>query len=375
MKLVDTTIFFAGGSGGVSTYLERKHDVLADYSDIEHEIVYPGADFHFSQGLMALPAPSLPLASGYRFPFRLNTWASFIAGLQPDIIEAGDPYTPAWSAKMAGRMLDVPVVGFYHSDLAALVSSRLHSCLESATRAYLRKLYNGFDRVLAPSAVMAEKLDHCGVRGAHVQPLGVDLDTFSPKKRNLALREQKGIPVEAKLLVFAGRGAREKNIPVLLRAMDYLGDDYHLMLIGSGMPVQAPPNVHVIDAFCSPQEVSRWLAAADAMLHAGDQETFGLVALEGMASGLPVIFANGGALPEVVPDHCGRPFKAGDAKALAGTIEDLFERDDPAKIGRQARAYVEAHHGWPVIVEQLLGHYHALLGTTHVALRNTPKHN
>lgn len=375
MKLVDTTIFFAGASGGVSTYLERKRDELAKRPEIEHKIVYPGPGFDFSGPLMALPAPPIPLAPGYRFPVRPYTWAGFIAGLQPDVIETGDPYTPAWSAKMAARMLDVPVVGFYHSDLAALIRNRFHAGLEPATRAYLKKLYTGFDRVLAPSAVMAEKLESCGVSEPRVQPLGVDLTMFSPDKRNLALRQQRNIPLDANLLVFAGRGAREKNIPVLLNAMERLGDRYHLLLIGSGMPASVPANVHVIDAFCPPEEVSRWLATADAMVHAGDQETFGLVALEGMASGLPVVFADHGALPEVVPEQCGRPFKAGQPADLAGTIEDLFRRDHPRQLGIQARRHVEAHHGWPVIVDQLLDHYHELLGTEHVALRETPEND
>ncbi|RCI68055.1 glycosyltransferase family 1 protein, partial [Pseudomonas aeruginosa] len=93
---------------------------------------------------------------------------------------------------------------------------------------YVSKLYGHFDRVLAPSRVMAEKLMRLGVADVHVQPLGVDLVTFHPSNRDPGLRQELGLDEETRLLVFAGRGSREKNLPVLLDAIQRLGDGYHL---------------------------------------------------------------------------------------------------------------------------------------------------
>lgn len=64
--------------------------------------------------------------------------------------------------------------------------------------------------------------------------LGVDAAAFSPQRRTLALREieRLGLPADTRLLVYAGRFAREKNLPVLLQAFARLGAPYHLLLIG-----------------------------------------------------------------------------------------------------------------------------------------------
>src|SRR3546814_8224577 len=85
----------------------------------------------------------------------------------------------AWAALDAGRRLNVPVIGFYHSDLPLLVSNRIGRWLGTNLNGYVSKLYGSFDRVLAPSEVMADKLLHLGVKNVFVEPLGVDLDTRS----------------------------------------------------------------------------------------------------------------------------------------------------------------------------------------------------
>lgn len=72
-----------------------------------------------------MSAPPIPFGNGYRFPLRRGGWVSTLLALQPDVIEAGDPYITAWAALDAGRKLDVPVLGFYHSDLPRLITNRL----------------------------------------------------------------------------------------------------------------------------------------------------------------------------------------------------------------------------------------------------------
>lgn len=115
-------------------------------------------------------------------------------------------------------------------------------------------------------------------------------------------------------MIFAGRGSREKNLPVLLDCMQQLGDPYHLLLVGSNMPASVPHNVSVIDHFCPAAEVARLIASADLLVHAGDQETFGLVILEAMASATPVVAVRAGAFLKSSTNSvaaCARPTMAG----------------------------------------------------------------
>jgi alpha-1,6-mannosyltransferase len=361
VHIADITMFYAPASGGVRTYLDAKHRRLGLNPGVRHSLLIPGADAQYANGVYHVPAPALPFGNGYRFPVRLAPWRKVLKDLAPDLIEVGDPYLTAWAALDARRELDVPVIGFYHSDLPLLVSNRMGSWFAPNVEAYVSKLYGNFDRVLAPSQVMADKLRNLGIGNVHVQRLGVDLHTFSPSLRDPGLKAELGISEESRLLIFAGRGSREKNLPVLLDCMKRLGQGYHLLLVGSHMPTHVPHNVSIIDHFCPATEVARLMASSDALLHAGDQETFGLVILEAMASGIPVVAVAAGAFSEIVAAECGLLCQPNDAAAMAATVRELFSADTSI-IGRHARLYVEQHYSWDSVVNGLLAHYQAVLG-------------
>lgn len=367
MHIADMTMFYAPASGGVRTYLDAKHHRLDCYSGVRHSLLIPGARLSNADGIYKVPAPALPFGNGYRFPLRMAPWRNVIRDLQPDLIEVGDPYLTAWAAVDARRQLDVPVIGFYHSDLPLLVRNRIGTWLGTNVESYVAKLYAQFDRVLAPSSVMAEKLLRLGVENVYVQPLGVDLLTFNPARRDPNLKAELGLRDDTRLLIFAGRGAREKNLPVLLDCMKSLGRAYHLLLVGSHMPAAVPDNVSVIDHFCPLHEVARLLASADALVHAGDQETFGLVVLEAMASGTPVVAVAAGAFTEILPTTCGILCRPNDAGAMAAAVSELFSHD-VARTGAAARGHVEDNYAWDTVVSGLLGHYRAVLGALTPAL-------
>lgn len=362
MHIADITMFYAPASGGVRTYLDAKHRRLGIKPGIRHSLLIPGSHLSEHDGVYTVPAPALPFGKGYRFPLRLAPWRNVLQDLQPDLIEVGDPYLTAWAALDAKRQLDVPVIGFYHSDLPLLVSNRMGNWVTTNVEAYVSKLYGNFDRVLAPSQVMADKLIGLGVKNVFVQPLGVDLNIFNPNARDPGLRAELGIDENTHLLIFAGRGSKEKNLPVLLDCMRHLGRRYHLLLVGSSMPAVVPDNVTVVDEFCPAVHVARLMASADALLHAGDQETFGLVILEAMASGIPVVAVAAGAFPEIVTDQCGVLCAPNNPLAMANAVRELLNSGS-AVFGRQARRHVERHYAWDSVVNSLLGHYHAVLGS------------
>ena len=143
--------------------------------------------------------------------------------------------------------------------------------------------------------------------------------------------------------------------------MQLLGQPYHLLLVGSNMPAGVPGNVSVIDHFCPPDEVARLLASADLLVHAGDQETFGLVILEAMACGTPVVAVRAGAFGEIVGEQCGRLCLPNDGRAMANAVREIFDSGVRA-LGSQARQHVERHYSWDNVVNGLLQHYQAVLG-------------
>lgn len=360
MRIADVTLFYAPNSGGVKTYLEAKRSRIQRLQGAEHYLIIPGRSSSKRDNVVTIAAPPMPFSEDYRFPIRTGAWVRALRRLNPDIIEAADPYVPGWAVQSAARKLDIPAIAFYHSDLMRLVGQRLGRLSEYPVASYVRRFYRSFDRVLAPSQVMADTLLRCGLNNVHVQPLGVDLAMFNPEKRDPGLRAKMGIPEDRKLLIFAGRNAWEKRIPLLLETMRHLGSSYHLLLIGAMMPKEVPDNVSVIDHFTPAAELSKWMASADALIHGGDLETFGLIALEAMASGIPVVGVKAGALAEIVPEHCGVLGEPNNPASLADAVRSLFTAD-PAALGRQARRHVEQRYGWDAVVDSLLGHYRAVL--------------
>src|SRR5207248_2508282 len=154
-----------------------------------------------------------------------------------------------------------------------------------------------------PSRGMCDYLRNLGVSRVIHQPLGVDAEVFNPARRTAALRTRLGLPDAARVLVYAGRLSPEKNLPVLLQAFALLGHPYHLLLIGGERRGRPARNVTMLPYRRDSLELAQWIASADALVHAGTKETFGLVILEAMACGRPVVAAR--AAPRG-PDPRGR---------------------------------------------------------------------
>jgi len=363
MHLVDTTMFYAPHGGGVGRYLAVKHDWLKQRSSMRHTILAPGAtDGAPAPGIVTVRSTAMSLfpRQRYRFPLALPKWQERLTALQPDVIEVGDPYLPAWAALGAGRRLGVPVIGFYHSDFPRAAALRAGSWIEPILRRYIRELYSRFDLVVAPSRYMQQGLTELGISRVVCQPLGVDPQVFHPDRRDPLFKRSLGLPDDTRLLVFAGRFAREKNLHLLQRAAARLGEGWHLLLVGNGRRRPAPQhNVTVLPYECDPVKLARIIASCDALVHPGDQETFGLVVLEAMACGLPVIAVDKGAVSELVSDSTGVVVRAGSVSALADGASRLWKRD-PAALGRQARRSVETNYTWDVVMRALLKTYSRL---------------
>jgi alpha-1,6-mannosyltransferase len=361
--LVDTTMLFAPRSGGVKRYLTAKSAWLREHRPgVRHTLVVPGEETRRTPALMTIAAARLPFGDGYRWPASARKWADELVRLRPDLIEAGDPYGPGHAALEAGERLGAPVVGFCHSDPAALAALHLGEWAEPPVRRHWARLFRRFDRVVAPSRHIAERLACAGVTGVSVLPLGVDTALFHPRRGDRdGLRRELGLSSKTRLLVFAGRAAREKNIQVLLDAAAKLGADYHLLLVGAGALAKPQANASFIDFVRDPRDVARLLASCDAFVHANDREPFGLVALEAMACGLPMVGVASGGIGELVDEAVGQLAARATPGVFAEAVAALFERDVDA-IGRAARQRAETRHSWDATFENLSSLYGDLCG-------------
>ncbi len=367
MHIVDATLFYSPTSGGVKRYLLAKHEWMRAHTSWRHSLVVPGErSVHAPDEVSMIAGRPVPGAFNYRLPLNPRRWSRAIDALEPDLIEVGDAFHPAWAAACVAHRRGIPLIGFYHSNFPELAGRRLGRAVQRFIEWYVKLTYEQCEQVLAPSRYMCEYLHSIGVKHATQQPLGVDVDTFSPLRRGRDLRAELGLPPDARVLAFAGRFSAEKNIPILLEAFRLLGDPWHLVLIG-GDASGRDGNVTRLPYCRDNHTLASYLCGADAFVHAGVHETFGLVILEAMACGLPVVAMRAGAIPELVDERAGclaEPHV--DAvvatRNLADAIRALYERDLDA-LGAAARRHVAQNYSWTRALQTLMSRYQAAVGT------------
>ena len=368
--LVDATMFWnPSGGGGVRRYLLAKRAWLTAHGGWRHTIVAPGAR---GDGMVDCGGLPLPGSGGYRLPWRRQAAARLIAAQRPDVIEAGDPYRLAWAALDAARQWNAPAALFCHSDVATLAvhaierwsgmgADATHSlALRAGERVsqYFTRLCDAFDVVFAPSRALQHRLIDAGVRHAVYQPLGVDSTVFHPQARDECWRATLGLPSDARLLLYAGRFAPEKNLPQLVAAVERLGPRHWLLAMGSGPLPPQGERVRLLDFEAHPARVARVMASVDGFVHAGDQETGGLAVLEAMACGTPVAVRDASGLSETVAGGCGIAVRSDRVDEWAGAIEALLR---PEARMLHAALHKARRHDWSRVLAHLLRRYAELI--------------
>ncbi|WP_312145529.1 glycosyltransferase [Brevundimonas sp.] len=363
-RLVDTTMLFAPRSGGVKRYLLSKKAWLeANRPSVAHTLVVPGVKHRAGgDGIVQLRAAKLPFGDGYRWPSSVRRWGAWVASMNPAVIEAGDPYTPGQGALEAGQRAGCPVVGFCHSDPAGLAALHFGEWAKKPVEKRWARLFSQFDRVVSPSRFIAQRLEEAGISDIVIRPLGVEVDTFRPDRRDRDwLLKKLGLGADARLLCFAGRPAKEKNVDVLIDAVQRLGAPYHLVLVGAGAGMPPEDRVISLPYEKDPKAVARIIASCDAFVHANDKEPFGLIVLEAMACGRPVVGVNAGGVAETVDLSVGQLAQSADPADYAEAIEALFARDVEA-LGQAARVKTVEQFAWNRVFEDLSMLYGELSG-------------
>jgi alpha-1,6-mannosyltransferase len=365
MRIAHVANFYGPRSGGLRTtmhhlgsgYRARGHEVLLVVpgpADLDEETAYGRR--------VTLRSPRLPFSGGYRVIVRPRRVRTMLDRWGPDRLEVSDRTTLRGLGRWASRR-GVEAVFFNHERADGVLRSLLPRWLRrvapvrALADAHNRGTARGFPIIACTTAYAAEEFDRIGRASIRV-PLGVDLDVFGPERLNPAARARYCAPEEA-LLVMASRLSREKNPVAAIEAVRRLvSDGYAVRLVCAGSGPIATDVERAAEGlpiaflgFVSDRaEFATLLACADVVIAPGPIETFGLAALEALASGTPVVVHASSALPEVVGD-AGVAVE-GTAEGFARGVEEVLRRH-PRRRRLAARARAECFP-WDATVDALL---------------------
>ena len=374
--ICDVTQSWSTVGGGVGTYLRRKREHILSHTPHRHLLIVPGeADLVTEEGraiTVTIASRTVPTSPNYRLLLRNKAVLAALERFRPDVVECQDAYNLPWAAlryrgdhpeiaAVAGYFTDFPTA-YVHRPLKRLVGNGLGGELRSLAYRYCGLLYRRFDAVYALSENGgAAKLRELGVDDVGIVPLGVELDEFSPERRDLELRRSLGIGDDEPLLIYVGRLDRERRAQLVVDAFAKLPHSLgaRLVLIGDG-PVRdaiiKAGNERIIAPgyLTDRSQLARWLSSADLYVSAMADETFGVSVIEAQASGLPVVGVAAGAMLDRVDAETGRLGPVDDADAMAANILEVW-RSDRRAMGGAARAHVEGQFSWERTFQTLLG--------------------
>ncbi|HEY3994930.1 MAG TPA: glycosyltransferase family 1 protein [Mycobacterium sp.] len=316
--------------------------------------IYDGIRVHRVPSRMFPKVTTLPL--GVPMPRMLKV----LRGFDPHVVHLASPALLGYGGVKAARWLGVPTVAVYQTDVPGFAASYGIPMTTRAAWAWFRHLHTLADRTLAPSSVTMESLVSHGFPRVHRWARGVDVLRFAPSGRDELLRRQWS-PQGKPIVGFVGRLAPEKHVERLIGLA--ATDAVQVVIVGDGVDrkkLQSAMPTAVFTGALYGEELATAYASMDVFVHPGEHETFCQVVQEALASGLPVIAPDaGGPRDLVTPCRTGLLLAVDEFEArLPSAVDHLI-----SERGRYALAARRSVLGrsWPVICDELLGHYEAVL--------------
>ena len=267
---------------------------------------------------------------------------------QPDVVEVCDKYSLCY---LAGALRKGWITGVNRPVLVGLTCERMDDNVDQYWRLgdrgrrfaerYMRNVYlPQFDSHIAISDYTADELRPFAEAGRHprrvdVLPLGVDAEHFRPARRSVAVRQSlighAGGDAGTRLLLYAGRLSREKNLGLLVGMLERLPGRYRLLVAGDG-PLRerfvaearrrTPGRVRLL-GHLDADRLADTLANVDVFVHPNPREPFGIGPLEAMASGVAVVAADAGGVLAYASQQTAW-LASPVADAFADAVEQVF---------------------------------------------------
>jgi glycosyltransferase involved in cell wall biosynthesis len=371
---------------GVSTSIQTFRRDLAEHG-CETWLVAPEYPQRWQDDERTLRQPSRYLAfdpEDRMMKPRATLAACMALAGRSDVLHVQTPFVAHWIGVQAARRLHVPIIETYHTFFEEYLHHYLPllpaAVARAAARSFSRRQCNAVDAVVAPSRQLAEVLQRYGVtRPMHTIPTGLRLDEFRGGD-GAAFRARHGIGADRPVMLLVGRVAHEKNIGFLLRVLGEVArrvPNVLFVIAGEGPALPALRRAAAEARLESHALFVGYLdrrgplldcyRAADVFVFASRTETQGLVLLESLALGVPVVSTAVLGTKEVLENAGGALVVREDVAEFAAAVARvLTEPALRAQLASAGREFVERHWSSREMARRLLALYEEVVRTKRV---------
>tara|TARA_Y100001968_G_scaffold50513_3_gene41160 strand:+ start:6755 stop:7903 length:1149 start_codon:yes stop_codon:yes gene_type:complete len=320
-------------------------------------------------GVPAMPLPLYPeLKLGLPGPAVSEALDSF----KPDLIHVVNPAVLGLGGIWLAKSNNIPLIASYHTHLPKYLEHYGMGMLEPLLWELLKAAHNQAILNLCTSTAMVKELSEKGIQQTALWQRGVDTETFRPELRNDEMRNRLlgKYSDEGSLLIYVGRLSAEKQIERIKPVLEALPNT-RLALVGDGPYRQQLEQIFkststTFVGYLSGEELASAYACGDAFLFPSSTETLGLVLLEAMAAGCPVVGANRGGIPDIITDgengclYNPDGLNEGANSLIEATKKILGNAVNRQTMRKAAREEAEKW-GWASATKQLRNYYHDVL--------------
>jgi glycosyltransferase involved in cell wall biosynthesis len=358
--------------GASRTMFQILHRIPKEHFDFLF-ICGVGPDEIMGYPVVKVPAVTIPFNSTYKMAvpaLAAGRIRAQVADFQPDVVHIATPSSLGSFALKYAQNAGIPVITIYHTHFVSYIAYYLRALpfLVAPVRGILSRFqtrfYNACQKVYIPSESIAAELVQDGLHSdlITIWRRGIRADLFHPNKRDTARLRQQTNTTNEPLVLFASRLVWEKNLQALIdvyRLSQERGLTWHFVVVGDGVAADACKRAMPKATFLGTLDhhaLAQVYASADVFMFPSISESYGNVVVEAMASGLPVVIADGGGSRDFINQGVNGFRCTHDApEAYMQHIEQILT--DSALHGRlsvNARQYAESF-SWEALVQQYFG--------------------
>ncbi|MBS1209260.1 MAG: glycosyl transferase family 1 [Proteobacteria bacterium] len=360
MKILMISDVYFPRINGVSTSIETFRSELHALG-IQTTLVapaYPQDTDPAAPDIVRIPARYLPMDPEDRLMRRqaIRQWLRAQLFRDFDLVHIQTPFAAHYAGIEIARELNIPAIASYHTYFEEYLHHYIPFLPRRLTQAVARRFSRGqcnqLDAIVVPSRAMSATLRDYGVtQPLHILPTGLREERFC-RGNGAAFRERHGIAPTRPLLLFVGRVAFEKNIGFLLEVVARVRQqhpDVLLLVTGegpalAGLRTQArqlglTEHVRFLGYLDRRNALADCYSAADLFVFASRTETQGLVLLEAMAMGCPVLALAAMGTRDILENAAGTVIAQDDLDAFANKLVELLRDEAGLKaLGRAAES-------------------------------------